>query len=74
MEKTMRIIAVCGITVGAMLLACLLCMGVVVLVEMAWHSFTLWFNTGLNGVVMVMCAFVVALIGGMALNLKPSKR
>lgn len=77
MEEMIRItkmIWVACVVLGAMLITCFCAIGVVLLCEALWTGFVAWFYSGINGVYFLMGAFIVALIGGMALNLAPSKR
>ena len=74
MFRVMEIIGVACVALAATLLACLGAVGVVLLCEALWTGFVVWFYSGINGMYFLMGAFIVALIGGMALNLAPSKR
>lgn len=74
MFRVMEIIGVACVALVAILLACLGAVGIVLACETLWTGFVAWFYTGINGMYFLMGAFIVALIGGMALNLAPSKR
>jgi hypothetical protein len=74
MFRVMEIIGVACVALAAILLACLGAVGIVFACEALWTGFVAWFYTGINGMYFIMGAFIVALIGGMALNLAPSKR
>ena len=73
-KKALIILAVVGITLLAILGSALLVCAVSFACEWLWTTFVAWFYTGLNGIYFVMAAFVVALIGGMALNLTPIRK
>jgi hypothetical protein len=74
MKKMFRVMEIIGVALAAILLACLGAVGIVFACEALWTGFVAWFYTGINGMYFLMGAFIVALIGGMALNLAPSKR
>ena len=74
MFKVIKAIEIACAVLGAMLIACICAVGLVLVCEALWTSFVAWFYSGINGMYFLMGAFVVLLIGGMALNLAPSKR
>lgn len=74
MKKTFRVMGIIGVALAVTVLACLGAVGVVLACEALWTGFVAWFYSGINGMYFLMGAFIVALIGGMALNLAPSKR
>ena len=77
MEEMVKIIKMIGVAcavLGAMLISCFCAIGVILMCEALWTGFVTWFNSGNNGMYFLMGAFIVALIGGMTLNLAPSKR
>lgn len=73
-KKALIILAVVGIILLAILASALLVCAICFACEWLWTTFVAWFYTGLNGIYFVMAAFVVALIGGMALNLTPIRK
>ena len=73
-KKALIILAVVGITLLAILVSALLAYAVGFTCEWLWSIFVAWFNTGLNGIYFLMVVFVVALIGGMVLNLAPIRK
>ena len=73
-KKTLIILAVVSITLLAILVSALLACAVGFACEWLWSIFVAWFYTGLNGIYFIMVVFVVALIGGMVLNLTPIRK
>ena len=73
-KKALIILAVVGITLLATLVSALLVCAISFACKWLWSTFVTWFNTGLNGIYFIMAAFVVALIGGMVLNLTPIRK
>ena len=73
-KKALIILAVVGITLLAILVSALLACAVGFACEWLWSIFVAWFNTGLNGIYSLMVVFIVALIGGMILNLTPIRK
>ena len=73
-KKALIILAVVGIILLAILASALLVCAIGFACEWLWTTFVAWFYTGLNGIYFVMAAFVVTLIGGMALNLTPIRK